>query len=84
MKMPAGFFRNIFSIAFGDLAEAPYPLVEHQLHFVQSCLTPDIANNVFNDICIPEHIFLDSISQNSPEPEVTQTQVRRIWWFIKA
>jgi hypothetical protein len=34
----------------------PYLLVEHQLHFVQSHLTPEIANKFLNFICTSRHV----------------------------
>jgi hypothetical protein len=58
--------------------------VERQLHFVQSHLTPGIANDVLNVTCIPKHSFLLSILQNSKQPEVAPTQVTQIWCMIKA
>jgi hypothetical protein len=44
-------FRSIFSFVFGALLE---PFMEHQLHFLQSHLMPEIANTILNFISIPE------------------------------
>jgi hypothetical protein len=38
-----------------------------------------IASEVVIVICIPKQGVLHSILQNSNQPEVTLTQVRRIW-----
>jgi hypothetical protein len=68
---------------FADRLERPPPLLERQMHFVQSDFTPEIANEILNFICIPEHSFLYSILQNSKQQKVTRTQVKRTGRMIK-
>jgi hypothetical protein len=55
--------------SFGEIL----PLVEHQLHFVQSRLTLEITNEAFNFSRTPKSgFFLHSILQNSRQAEVTR------------
>jgi hypothetical protein len=69
--------RNIFSLVFAHPLEPLHALVEHQLHFVQSYVTPEIANEILDFIWIPKHSFLQLILQSSKLLEVTRTQDMR-------
>jgi hypothetical protein len=73
--MQQSLFGNIFSVVFADPLEPPHPFVGHEPHFVQSHLTPGIADEVLNSSAFPKHSFLHWILQNSKQPEVTQAQV---------
>jgi hypothetical protein len=51
--MRLALFKNIYSIMLARPLDSHHPLMEHQLHFVQSYLTPEIANEVTSCISLP-------------------------------